>query len=71
MSARTLSEREAELVFMLGSAQQKRCSGDKYSRLIDLEIIPASRMEVFLHFLQQLVRSREGRGESGREAKIS
>lgn len=47
MSARTLSEGEAELVFMLGSVQQQRCSRDTYSRLIDLEMIPASRMEVF------------------------
>lgn len=47
MSVRTLSEREAELVFMLGSVQQKGCSRDKYSRLTDLEMIPALRMEVF------------------------
>lgn len=47
MSARTLSESGAELVFMQGSAQQKGCSGGKYSRLIDLGMIPASRMGVF------------------------
>lgn len=60
MSAKTLSESEAELVFTLGSVQQKGCSVNKYRKLIDLEMIPAPNTEVFLScFLQQVVRGRE------------
>jgi len=60
MSARTLRESEADLVFMLGSVQQKGCSGNKYSRLIDLGMIPVPSIEVFLScFLQKLGRGKE------------
>lgn len=61
MSTRTLSESEAELVFMLGIVQQKGSSGNKYSRLIDLEMIPAPSTEVYLSFLEELVRGRKGK----------
>lgn len=60
MSERTLNESEAELVFLLVSVQQKGCSGNKYHRLIDQEMLPAPSMELFLPcFLQQLVRRSE------------